>query len=351
MKTMSQSTNIEWTDATWNPTRGCSPVSPGCKNCYAERIAARFSTPRLECGGEDTPAGPWIASKPGTFQGLAIMTDHGPQWTGKVELIESKLLEPLHWRKPRRVFVNSMSDLFHENLPDKSIDRIFAVMALTPHINYQVLTKRARRMREYLSVANRRERILAAGFRDHCSFDAAMDQQWNRAIEIWPLPNVWLGVSVENQPTADKRISELLRTPAALRFVSYEPALAEVDFNHLQPGREVEIDCLNGTHGVLRPHGGTNTKLDWGIIGGESGPGARPFRLEWARDTIGQFKTAGVPLFVKQLGSNPLHSPYQGWEAPKSIRLHLKDSKGGDWDEWPEDLRVRQFPCVGEFAK
>ncbi len=311
---MSQTSNIEWTDATWNPVRGCSRVSEGCRNCYAERIAARFTR------SIDEIPGPYVGQTDDAFHGFAINTDSGPRWTGKVELIESKLLEPLHWKKPRRVFVNSMSDLFHENLPDESIDRIFAVMALTPHITYQVLTKRARRMREYLSHPHRFSFIsLVAGM---VAYNNLPKENWIvRAPQIWPLPNVWLGVSVENQPTADERIPELLRTPAALRFVSYEPALAEVDFwRYLWP------DGL-----ISKP------KLDWGIIGGESGPGARPFQLEWAESTVYQFGAAGVPLFVKQLGANPRHGSfkYACEEDPK---------KGANPADWPRVLRVRQFP-------
>jgi len=293
---MSQSTNIEWTDATWNPTRGCSRVSEGCRNCYAERIAARFSQ-----GFGDSH------KEQGTFAGYAIQTESGPRWTGKVELIESKLLEPLHWKKPRRVFVNSMSDLFHENLPVEAIDRIFAVMALTPNITYQVLTKRAGRMREYLQLTQ------------SC---AVPKGSW---ADLLPLPNVWLGVSVENQPTADERIPELLRTPAALRFVSYEPALADVDFTRW-------LACDGH---LARTFG--NEFLDWGIIGGESGPGARPFDLNWARNTIRQFKAAGVPLFVKQVGSHVIQ------DGERRIKA---DKKGGDMHEWPHDIRVREFPTV-----
>ena len=297
---MSQ-TPIEWTDYVWNPTRGCSRVSEGCRNCYAERIAARFSQGFGDSHKEQGP-----------FAGYAIRTDSGPRWTGKVELIESKLLEPLHWKKPRRVFVNSMSDLFHENLPDESIDRVFAVMETTRHITYQVLTKRAQRMREYLSNWRRAGSLLK--------------EQGRR-----PLDNVWIGVSVENQATADERIPELLRTPAAIRFVSYEPALEQVNFTPF-------LDPVSFSIGL-----GMRRGIGWGIIGGESGPGARPFDIEWARNTIRQFKAAGVPLFVKQLGARPV------WNFPNvsnSEVAQLKDSKGGDWAEWPADLRVREFPCT-----
>ncbi len=184
-------TSIEWTDTTWSPTRGCSRVSEGCVNCYAERMAARFSGP----------------GRP--FHGFA----KDGKWTGKVELIPSKLDDPLRWRKPRRVFVNSMSDLFHEALPFDAISEVYARMACSPQHTFQVLTKRPRRRLEY-SRGGMLEAFMGG---DHET--------------IWPLPNVWEGVSVEDQATADERIPLLLETPAAVRFVSYEPALGPVDFS------------------------------------------------------------------------------------------------------------------------
>lgn len=321
---MSQ-TPIEWTDETWNPTRGCSPVSPGCKNCYAERIAARFSGTYVTINGHEAPLDPV-----GKFAGFAKQTKDGPKWTGKVELIESKLLEPLHWRKPRRVFVNSMSDLFHENLPTREIMRVFAVMALTPWITYQVLTKRAPRLP--LVIDSQFEHDVKGCAWEILGHYGKFNHQYmgsNVISRPWPLPNVWLGVSVENQPTADERILELLRTPAALRFVSYEPALADIYW------------------GTWLHRGEHSPGLDWGIIGGESGPGARPFDLKWARTTIRQFEAAGVPLFVKQLGTRPIQS-----DGGLPTQYPLIDKKGGNWDEWPADLRVREFPTVAShFAK
>ncbi len=323
-------TNIEWTDATWNPTRGCSRVSPGCVHCYAERQAAR------NLPGHRSPT---------TGEAFAIIKNGEPHWTGKVELIESKLMEPLHWKKPRRVFVNSMSDLFHENLPTRDIVRVAAVMALTPWITYQVLTKRAQRLplvfdaqMEYDVKGCAWEMLGRLPKFNHQHLGS------NVGSRPWPLPNVWLGVSVENQQTADERIPELLRTPTAIRFVSYEPALGPVDCrpfldplahldgfyrSQIQKGmfNEDQVDSLK------RP------TLDWVIIGGESGPGARPFRAEWARDIIAQCKAAGVPVFCKQLGANPV-----GWGDDWEYWADMKDKKGGDWDEWPNELRVRQFP-------
>lgn len=310
---MAVKTTIEWTDATWNPVRGCSRVSEGCRNCYAERTALRFAE------------GPF-------FEFVTKVNGHAA-WTGKVELVEEHLTYPLHWRAPRRIFVNSMSDLFHEVLPDSAIDQVFAVMARASHHTYQILTKRPRRMLEYMlenaghAARGRVQDVLDQTDSDSRSYSVDAEL----LFDSWPLPNVWLGVSVEDQETADVRIPLLLKTPAARRFVSYEPALGAVNFTALQPNREVEIDALNGRHGVYRPLQGTNTKIDWLIVGGESGPGARPFDIAWARNTIAQCKAAGVACFVKQLGA------FYG-----SVVKH--DKNGGAWNEWPEDLRVREFP-------
>jgi protein gp37 len=308
---MGQTTGIEWTDATWNPVRGCSRVSEGCRNCYAERTAARFSKSDLENNNNgDQP-----------FHGFVTRVNGHPAWTGKVELVEKHLHDPLHWKKPRRIFVNSMSDLFHEALLDTDIIAVFRVMGACPQHTFQVLTKRPERMLELLS--QRRWRDLGQGYfaplirNEGCDGDARY------------LPNVWLGVSVEDQATADERIPLLLQTPAAVRFVSYEPALGPV---YLLP---------------------VCTGLDWVIVGGESGPGARPFDLKWARSTIEQCKAAGVACFVKQFGAKPFYRPEypNGNTKGETAFLDLKSKKGGDWDEWPADLRVREFPEVRDAAR
>lgn len=307
---MSQHTSIEWTDCTWNPTRGCSRVSEGCRNCYAEKIAGRFSKGDLDNHNNgDQP-----------FHGFAVLTPSGPRWTGNVGLIEEKLSEPLHRRNPRRVFVNSMSDLFHEALSDEAIDRVFAVMALCPQHTFQVLTKRAARMLDWARLPRPRHRESTWWEEWRCLVRSEKHLAHAPSLPAWPLPNVWLGVSVEDQKTADERIPLLLQTPAAVRFVSYEPALGPVNFRSFFRGRM-----------------GSNIGLDWIIVGGETGPGARPFDVQWARTTIEQCKSAGVACFAKQLGANPIH-------PIRSVRLKLSDPKGGNWGEWPADLRVREFP-------
>jgi protein gp37 len=194
---------------------------------------------------------------------------------------EDRLDQPLRWTKPRKVFVNSMSDLFHEDVPDAFIDRVFAVMALAPQHTFQILTKRAERMREYMS--GRRTRRGDRAVRPH----ERRAPRIAKGSYSWPLPNVWLGVSVENQHFADERIPLLLQTPAAVRFISAEPLLGPVDLAHW-------LDDI--------PSG--SRRLDWVIVGGESGPGARPFDLAWARSIVQQCQAAGVPVFVKQLGAS-----------------------------------------------
>jgi protein gp37 len=281
---MSGKTTIEWTDATWNPIRGCSRVSEGCRNCYAERVAARFSGP----------------GQP--YEGLAIMMQPvggaaHPHWTGKVRLIEDAVNAPLHWRTPRRVFVNSMADLFHEKVPDQWIDRIFAVMAMRSRHTFQVLTKRPDRMRAYM------EKALLAGVPspsgESFNIQRIGGAIWMVAPQVrtklknsWPIPNVWLGVSVEDQAAANERIPLLLHTPAAVRFVSYEPALGPVDFTAIR---------RTGGDGIIRPCNAC-VLLDWIICGGESGPGARPMHPDWARVVRNQCAAAGVPFFFKQWG-------------------------------------------------
>ncbi len=302
---------IEWTQKTWNPVAGCSDKSPGCTNCYAKKMAGR-----LEAMGVKK------------YEGLTVLQGSHRVWTGKIAFDEQALLAPLRRKKPTRYFVNSMSDLFHENVTDEQIDRIFAVMALCPQHTFQVLTKRPERMLAYLrQVSDERDMqrwVNAAVEFDLPSpmFDAAV-AEWE-----WPLPNVWLGVSVENQATADERIPPLLQAPAAVRFISAEPLLGPVD---------VEAFLGDGESAI----GGMEfIELDWVIVGGESGPGARPFNIEWARSIVQQCAAAGVACFVKQMGAKPFMA------EDCAIGFTLRDRKGGDMAEWPEDLRVRQMPEV-----
>lgn len=300
---MAARSDIEWTDATWNPIRGCSRVSPGCVNCYAEIMAARFSKSAEEL------AAPFLEAFPGemppTFKdqwghGFAEMKGGDHRWTGKVALIESQLDLPSIWRKPMRIFVNSTSDLFHEKLPEDAIDQIFAVMALTPRHTFQILTKRPERMREHVSEASTPFRVAKA--MGVLSVAQEMIQ--------WPLPNVWLGTSVEDQERADERIPHLLATPAAVRFLSCEPLLGPIDLRAIARTR---------AEGFMRPLDGRFNKIGLVIVGGESGPGARPMQMEWARSLRDQCIDASVPFFMKQID--------------KKMPI-------------PDDLMIRQFPRV-----
>lgn len=339
-------TKIEWTNDVWNPIRGCTRVSEGCRFCYAEAVAARFSGPSMP------------------YEGLARMTKSGPRWTGKLKFVEKHLNDPLRWRKPRRIFVNSMSDLFHEKVPDHWIDRIWAVMLISAlhekqygH-TFQILTKRPERAAMYLTDPDLISRLAIA-----CGQLMEDSDGWHDAIIAYGKPthpSIWLGVSVEDQKTADQRIPLLLQSPAAVRFVSYEPALGPVDFRHyMWPVHEQwpaqfqspEEARAAGAHvekvrqALVYAH---RQFVDWIIVGGESGKNARPFDIAWARQTIEQCRAAEVACFVKQLGARPILSPQ---DQIRFIAAGLADSgrrdpKGGDMSEWLEDLRVREWPKV-----
>lgn len=341
-------TLIEWADRVWNFLRGCSMVSPGCAHCYAMKQAHRFSGPGM------------------AYEGLTELGPDGPRWTGKIRMVDEKLLEPLSVKRPQKWFVNSMSDLFHEDVPFSFIDKAFAVMALCSQHTFQILTKRPERMREYFKDGPRpmwsywiANFLLRNGQPNTAEkigkgFDLQADIQ---AGPNFPLKNVWLGVSVENQKYADERIPILLQTPAAVRFVSYEPALGQIDITRWVRRSESSIDYAQRVgYGRI----GEKDPLDWIIVGGESGPGARPFNIQWAKDVIAQCKAAGVACFVKQLGTrirpagswddfidqNPIVGAWTVRIAEHPATLATKDKKGGDWDEWPEDLKVREFPNV-----
>ncbi len=326
---------IAWTDQTWNPVRGCSRLSAGCVNCYAEKVAARFDGPGL------------------AYHGLTM----NGRWNGRVRVVSQHLSDPLRWKRPRRVFVNSMSDLFHEALTNEQIAAVFGVMAAAPAHTFQVLTKRAERMQSWFEWAAKGDvthtevraitlaaaRVLGDGFGGHAErFLAGAHGEL-----AWPLANVWLGVSVEDQKTADARIPLLLDTPAAVRFVSYEPALGPIDFGYRGCGAVL----VDGSGDRMQPQAHAPNRVDWIIVGGESGARARPFDVAWARSTIEQCRAAGVACFVKQLGHTSyvrgadLPIPRVGGPVELDRERHTwRHSKGGDPAEWPEDLRVRQFP-------
>jgi protein gp37 len=258
---MSDKTGIEWTDATWNPATGCTKVSPGCDHCYAETFAER-----------------WRGTPGHYFEGGF-----------DVQLRPDKLTMPLRWKRPRRIFVNSMSDLFHDSIPDSFIAEVFAVMAAASQHTFQVLTKRHARMRSLLSSAD----FGALVNRMYCCLPS--DIPAIRGYQ-WPLPNVWLGVSAENQQWADIRIPALLETPAAVRWVSAEPLIGPIEF--CSCGKSPAT--YDGPHEDCWLHG--RIPLGWVVVGGESGPGARPMNSQWVRDVRDRCATYDVPFLFKQWG-------------------------------------------------
>lgn len=308
-------TSIEWTDKVWNPVTGCSHVSEGCRNCYAEREWVRLS------------------ANPKTVYYERDFTD--------VRCHEDRLLEPFSWKKRQRVFVNSMSDLFHPAVPFEFIDKVFAVMGLAIRHTFQVLTKRPERMVEYLSQAN----ISAtASLGVQISIFSGELPPQNRCF-IWPFPNVWLGVSVEDQKTADARIPKLLECPTAIRFVSYEPALGPVDFREWTPipgfrcphdgavcHHECKTECWRAdTCGKLSTPGAL---IDWVIAGGESGPQARPSHPDWFRQVRDQCQSAGVPFFFKQWGEYLPGELIAGDPRPEPWRQYQDGSQAWRIVEW-----------------
>lgn len=266
---MAGNSPIEWTEQTWNPIVGCSILSPGCTNCYAMAMAARIEAMNAEARESERRFGKQ-RSAAAQYDGTTRKVNGNAVWTGKLALApDNVLLAPLKRKKPTTYFVNSMGDLFHEDCPDEWIDKVFAVMALTPQHTYQVLTKRAQRMRQWFADVERSDHVglsmlAIAGTLPH----------GHRRVP-WPLPNVWLGTSTEDQRRYDERKDDLRNTPAAIRFFSMEPLLGSIATDYLG---------------------------DWVIVGGESGPAARPMHPDWARSLRDQCAVAGVPFFFKQWG-------------------------------------------------
>lgn len=370
-------TKIEWTQESWNPIRGCVRVSPGCQNCYAERIAARFSKPGL------------------AYEGLAEMTPQGPRWTGKISFVEKAITEPLRRRTPTTYFVNSMSDLFYDAVPLDWIVRIFAVMALSSQYEryggnkghtFQILTKRAKRMREiltspdfHLRVAHEMNELAAESPNLHHTkgpWPSEMsDLVKKKEAHVWPIPGVWIGISAENQETADERIPELLKCPAAVRWVSAEPLIGPLNLLGYMMEGEDPGRCSNckGGHGFTRcPNYGSiaktrseyeggpdvcedfkrkNFSLHWVVAGGESGPGARMISPEWARNLRDECQKAGVAYFFKQWGEWRLDQVGDELVGSNKERFYLGNGQmmqkvgkgkagrildGRVWDEFPK---------------
>ena len=311
---MSQKSSIEWLDggATWPVIRGCSKCSEGCDNCWAIRDA------HLHAGSPHPKAR-------AHFEGLTVIQNGRPNWSGTVRLDESVLDWPLRWKQPRKVFVASSADLFHERVTLAMRKRVFNVMREAPQHTYLILTKRAEEM--------------------FCFF------RWWIMQNVEQLPaNWWPGVSVENQQRAEERVFWLRKIPSSLRWISYEPALGPIFWEGIL--RDWCPECCRlhkpGWHDCPTPEcDGRPRGINWVVIGGESGPGSRPFDLAWARNTITQCKAAGVPVFMKQMGRYPeetVIAPRDGHQWQR--RVVLADRKGSDPSEWPEWARVREYPRV-----
>jgi protein gp37 len=327
---VSASSKIEWTDASWNPIRAirqfenapgmdpetrigwhCEKVSEACMNCYAESMNKRLGT--------------GLAYKPENRRRVEIFLD------------EKVLIQPLKWRKPRKIFVCSMTDLFGEWVPDEWLDSIFAVMALCPHHTFQVLMKRPKRMREYVTTS-RRHAVAASATMiadTNPTIFKARALVLSAVVEIatlgdpledrWPLPNVWLGVTAENQVAANERIPHVLATPAAVRWVSYEPALGPINLTSIDPTGHQRSIGASGWSAVWKDNNIGRAWLDWIVCGDESGHKARESNLEWHRSVRDQCAAAGVAFYEKQI-------THRGKKVPFEV--------------WPADLKIRQFPEV-----
>lgn len=307
-------TSIQWTDESWNPVTGCTRVSEGCRNCYA------FDLHDMRHAAYKN--------------GKKVPEQYAKPFT-EIQLIEDRLDTPLKRKKPTKWFVNSMSDLFHKDVPDWFIDEVLGVAALTPHHTYQILTKRPERAAEMLTQPPRHNggSIFQAAFNRQRGRRGGIPDARNWVEPEWPLKNVWIGTSIEDQQSLEKRLPLLMCVPARVRFLSGEPLLGPLDF--VEFARVNSRSILKGIH--------------WVIVGGESGKNARPCNVDWVRGILHECTMSGVACFIKQLGSLP-YTNHPGWDEPHEFNsvyddvLELNDSHGGDWDEWPEDLRVREFP-------
>lgn len=335
---MPNKTGIEWTDYSTNPLRArlkstgktghyCEKISAGCANCYSSRLQPRFGLPPFG-GGQHSDQVEHFLDQP-ELRRILTFRPRGPFQGGS--------------SRPR-VFPFDMTDVFGDWVDLDDICTLFGAFALRPDVDFQVLTKRPQRMAEIFNTVNIRD-LLYDGMERAADIGGIADFLYD---DVWPLPNVWLGTSVENQEQADKRIPQLLGCPAAVRFLSCEPLLGAVDW--VSPCGTIE-NAVRNKLGMI----------DWVIVGGESGHGARPCHVEWVRSIISRCQTAGVPCFVKQLGGKPIFDDYNASvEWPQGVYFDspednepdgpnvaiLNDKKGGNWNEWPNDLRVREFPEV-----
>lgn len=300
---MSDKSGIEWTEATWNPATGCTKVSPGCKFCYAKHKA----WPRLSAN----PKGVYTGRK---FEDVQVHPE--------------RLDQPIRWKRPRMIFVNSMSDLFHEDIPYAFIDSVFAVIGLARQHVFQILTKRPERMLDYMQSSELSHRLNDAArvVAQNNSIAIVPTQAHGMVPDRWPFPNAWLGVSVENQATADERIPLLLETPAAVRWLSCEPLLDSIKIDHIENHGDIHDRATRGSWWAPLTGAYTDSPtIHWVVVGGESGKGARPMHPSWAMNLRTQCRHAEVPFFMKQ-GSQANWPDYHNIES------------------FPSYLQVREYP-------
>lgn len=329
---------IEWTNKTWNPTVGCSLESPGCTNCYAMSMAGRLALISLSNEAKGIP------DHFAHYRELTTKTKTGYVWTGKINLAsDAKLLEPLTWKAGLMIFVDSMSDLFHPNVPFEVVDQVWAVMALGRHHIFQVLTKRPDRMREYLTSGREHLIVLAMDGimrrRLYLPYANPISAAGDLAARR-PLPNVWCGTSVEDQTRADERVPTILQTPAAVRWLSLEPLLGPINLTGISTMRFRGAEVLNALTGQLSGTFGDECatqlpKLDWLVAGGESGPRARPWHPSWARTIRDHALRYNVPFLWKQNGA---------WlPDDQMLRAGTPIGKTTKFHRFDDDVRMNNF--------
>lgn len=348
---MAENSKIAWTTHTFNPWTGCTKVSPGCTNCYAESQVKRWGGAKWGVGQErvHTSAGYW--HKPFKWDRDAAASGERP-----------------------RVFCASLADVFDPEVPDTWRDEVLGMIAATPNLDWLLLTKRPEVARVYLNGLPERigARFIrptlcgnAAGLLEARGEQALADKLYRRANELagrghssqWPLPNLWLGTTVEDGKRGE-RVADLLRTKAAVHFLSCEPQIADLNIRRLDSESGDQTDALNGFTEFKQNGGARVLGVDWVIVGGESGHGARPFALEWARKTIEACREDGVAVFFKQTGCLVVPQTdddtfaLHGSDVPGLQTIDMrkewfgKDPKGDQPEHWPEDLNIRQVPCA-----
>ena len=288
---------IEWTNETWNPVIGCSKISEGCENCYAEKMAFRLA--HMEWSNDYRK-----------LNYCNVICPDTKKWTGKTQFVKEAITKPLEWKKPRKIFVCSMGDLFHETISFESIDMLMAIITCSPQHTFQILTKRPERMLEYFTQDKRK---LIEGWED-ASYEIGISDKngepdgaacyiYNRSQDEWPLKNIWLGVTCENQQRTNERLPVLLKIPAAKKFISCEPLLGDIDFYKFSSSLPSDKNHPWRNEAIL-------FGIDWLIVGGETGTNASPMHPDWARNLKYQCIPAKVPFFFKGWGEYAPHMAY-----------------------------------------